>query len=141
MATFLLKTEPSEYSFDDLVSDKTAVWDGVSNPVALRHLRATRRGDEALIYHTGDERRIVGLARITSDPREDPKNPGRNDRGEPKTPVIELTALRPAPTPATLAQIKADPRFREFALVRQGRLSVMPVPPPLDRVLRAMSGL
>jgi predicted RNA-binding protein with PUA-like domain len=141
MATLLLKTEPSEYSFDDLVRDKRAVWDGVTNPVALRNLRAAGEGDEVLVYHTGDERRIVGLALIRRAAYEDPKRSGRTGSGEPKFAVVDLEPLRAAPSPVTLAQVKADPRFRDFALVRQGRLSVMPVPPELDRVLRRMAGL
>ncbi len=141
MATLLLKTEPSEYSFDDLVRDTRAVWDGVTNPVALRNLRAAREGDEVFVYHTGDERRIVGLARVRRAAYEDPKRSGRTESGEPKFAVVDLEPLRAAPSPVTLAQVKADPRFRDFALVRQGRLSVMPVPPELDRVLRRMAGL
>lgn len=141
MATFLLKTEPTVYSFDDLEREKKAVWDGVTNNAALGHLRAARKGDEVLIYHTGEEKRIVGLARAASDPYEDPRHPGKNQRGEPQRAVIDLAPVRRAKTPVTLAQVKADPRFRAFALVRQGRLSVMPVPPDLDRVLRSMAGL
>ncbi len=141
MATFLLKTEPSEYSFEDLEREKRAAWSGVTNNAALAHLRAARKGDEALIYHTGDERRIVGLARVVREAYEDPARPGKNTRGEPKFAVIDLEPVRRAPTPATLDQVKADPRFSGFALVRQGRLSVMPVPANLDRILRSMAGL
>jgi predicted RNA-binding protein with PUA-like domain len=141
VATILLKTEPGTYSFDDLAREKRTTWDGVSNPVALRNLRAARRGDEALIYHTGDQKAVVGLARVESDPREDPSNRGRTDTGEIKVPVIDLVPLKPAKTPVTLAAIKADPRFKDFALVRQSRLSVMPVPPDLDSLLRRMAGL
>lgn len=141
MRTFLLKTEPSEYSYEDLERDTRAVWDGVTNNAALSHLRTARRGDEVLIYHTGDERRIVGLARVESDPREDPKNPGRNGRGEPRFAVIDLAPVRRVKNPVTLEQVKADPRFGTFLLVKQGRLSVMPVPPDLDRLLRRMAWL
>lgn len=141
VATFLLKTEPSVYSFEDLEREKRAVWDGVTNNAALGHLRTARKGDEVLIYHTGEEKRIVGLARVASDPYEDPKHPGKNQRGEPKLAVIDLAPARRAKSPVTLAQIKADSRFASFALVRQGRLSVMPVPPDLDRILRSMLGL
>lgn len=141
MATFLLKTEPGDYAWDDLVRDKRAVWDGVRNPGARSQLRKARKGDEAFIYHTGDERRIVGLAAIASDPYEDPADPGENARGEIKAPVFDLKPLRPARAPATLAAIKADPRFADFALVRQARLSVMEVPASLDRALRKMCGL
>lgn len=141
MATFLLKTEPSEYSFDDLTKAGRATWDGVSNNAALGHIRSMRPGDELFIYHTGEERRIVGLARVVSDPREDPANKGKNARGEPKFAVVDVEPLRAAKTPLTLDKVKADARFRTFPLVTQGRLSVMPVPPDLDRVLRALTGL
>ncbi len=143
MATLLVKTEPSTYSFDDLLKDKTTRWDGVSNPAALAAVRAAKKGDDVLVYHTGDEKAIVGLARVEKPAYEDPKQPGLNDRGEPKFAVIDLAAVKAAKTPhaATLALIKADPRFKEFALVRIGRLSVMAVPPALDKVLRGMAGL
>lgn len=141
MATLLLKTEPGAYSFDDLLRDKRAVWDGITNPAALKHLRSARRGDRVFIYHTGDERAIVGLASVVTDPREDPGHPGRTGAGEIKTPVIEIAPVRRARTPVTLEAIKRDARFATFALVRQSRLSVMPVPPETDRALRRMAGL
>jgi len=141
MATILLKTEPGEYSFDDLGRDGRAVWDGVTNAAALIVLRGVREGDEALIYHTGDEKAIVGLAKVTRGAYEDPNKPGLNDKGEPKFAVIELRAVRPASTPVTLATIKADERFAAFALVKQGRLSAMLVPPALDKALRKLAGL
>jgi predicted RNA-binding protein with PUA-like domain len=141
MATFLLKTEPGDYAWDDLVRDKETVWDGVSNAAARSYIRTIRKGDDALIYHTGDERRIVGLARVVTGPYEDPDEPGQNSRGEIAAPVFDLKPVRRAPTPVRLAQIKADERFAEFALVRQGRLSVMEVPPAMDRPLRKMCGL
>ncbi len=141
MPTFLLKTEPSEYSFDQLQKDKKCTWDGVSNAAALKHMRSMKKGDEVLIYHTGDEKRIVGLARVSKGAYEDPKNPGLNADSEPKTPVVDLAPVKKVPEPVTLAAIKADKRFADFALVRQGRLSVMPVPPEIDAALRAMAGL
>lgn len=135
MATLLIKTEPSEYSFDDLVREGKTVWNGVTNPGALIAMRAARKGDEALVYHTGDERRIVGLAAITSDPYPDP------GAGDEKFVAFDLAPLRPARSPVSLAKIKGDPRFGGFALVRQGRLSVMAVPPEFDGPLRKMAGL
>lgn len=141
MATFLLKTEPDAYSYQRLVAEKRAVWDGVTNPAALGHIRSARKGDQAIIYHTGDEKQIVGLAEIVTDPYADPKNPGLNSRGEPAFAVFDLRPLRAAKTPVTLAQVKADKRFKDFALVRIPRLSVMPVPPEIDKALRAMAGL
>ncbi len=135
MPTFLLKTEPEDYSFDDLKRDKSTVWDGVSSNPALLQIRRIARGDEAFIYHTGKERRIVGLAKITSDPYPDP------ERDEDKLLVFDIKHLKPAATPVTLAEIKADKRFADFALVRQGRLSVMEVPAKIDKALRTMAGL
>lgn len=121
MAFWLLKTEPSTYSFDDLRRDKRTTWDGVSNPVALKHLRAMRKGDQAFVYHTGDEKSIVGLARIASDPFPDPK------LDDPSRVVIDLEPGRALRKPVALAAVKADARFADFALVRISRLSVMPV--------------
>ncbi|MGH7132560.1 MAG: EVE domain-containing protein [Phycisphaerales bacterium] len=141
MATFLLKTEPTDYSFADLQRDKSTLWTGVANPAALIALRSIRKGDELFIYHTGDEKAIVGLARAAGDPQEDPKQPGRTDKGEPKFACVKIEPVKPAPTPVTLAAIKADARFKEFLLVRQGRLSVMAVPPALDKALRKLAGL
>lgn len=141
MATLLLKSEPSEYSFADLRREKHCAWTGVSNPGARITLRAARAGDEALIYHTGEERAIVGLARVSKGAYEDPARPGHTPDGLPLWPVIDLTPLREAKTPLALGAIKADARFRDFALVRQGRLSAMAVPPELDGVLRSLLGL
>lgn len=141
MATYLLKTEPSVYSYADLVRDKRTTWDGVSNNAALIHIRAARKGDQALIYHTGEERRIVGLAKITSDPYEDPKNPGLNSAGAPKMAVFDLAPVAAVKKPLTLQDMKADARFKDFDLLRLSRLSVMPVPPELDRIIRELTGL
>ncbi|MCW5755483.1 MAG: EVE domain-containing protein [Phycisphaeraceae bacterium] len=141
MATFLLKTEPEDYAYDDLERDRTTTWNGIANAAALKALRSSRKGDEAFIYHTGDERAIVGLARIVTNPYEDPEHPGRTSDGAPKHPVIDLKPLRRATSPVTLAAIKADARFKDFALVRQSRLSAMPVPDELAAVIRQMAGL
>lgn len=135
MPTYLLKTEPGTYSYDDLVREKRCTWDGVSNPQALANLRAMRKGDEAFIYHTGDEKAIVGLATVASDPYADPKED--ND----KLVVIDLKPKKSVKTPLTLAAIKADKRFASFALVRQSRLSVMLVPDELDAIIRKSTGL
>jgi predicted RNA-binding protein with PUA-like domain len=141
MATFLFKTEPEEFSYADLAKEKSCVWDGVSNNAALAHLRSCAVGDEVFIYHTGDEKAIVGLAKVTKAAYEDPANPGKNARGEPKFAVLDLKPLRAAKTPVTLATIKSDARFSSFPLVTQGRLSVMPVPANLDAAIRKMSGM
>jgi predicted RNA-binding protein with PUA-like domain len=125
MAHYLVKTEPSTYSFEDLTRQKRATWDGVANPVALRNLRAMRPGDEVLVYHTGDVKAAVGLARVVSEPYPDPK------AKDEKLTVVDLEVVRALPHPVTLASVKADPAFADFALVRQGRLSVMEVPPDL----------
>ena len=121
MATFLVKTEPSTYSFADLQRDKKTVWDGVSNPVALRHLAAIREGDTVVLYHTGDEKQAVGLARATSDAYPDPK------LKDPKRLVFDLEAERALPKPVTLAQVKADAVLKTTELARLPRLSVMPL--------------
>jgi predicted RNA-binding protein with PUA-like domain len=141
MATFLLKTEPGAYSFADLQKDGSTRWSGVSNPGALAAIRTMRAGDEAFIYHTGDEKAIVGLAKVATRAYEDPDKPGQTSAGEPKFAVVDIKASKAAKTPITLAAIKADARFKDFALVRQTRLSVMPVPPALDRLLRRLTGL
>jgi predicted RNA-binding protein with PUA-like domain len=127
---WILKTEPSTYSFANLVAKGTDVWDGVANPVALRNLKNMVPGDEVMIYHTGDEKAIVGFATVSSEPRPDPKNP--------KLTVIDLKAGPSIARPVTLAAVKADPVFADLALVRQGRLSVVPVPPPIWKKLLAM---
>lgn len=141
MPTFLLKTEPGEYAYDDLVREKRAPWTGVKNPAARIALRAMAVGDEALVYHTGDEKAIVGLARVVRAAYEDPDDPGMNDRGEPKAPVVDLAPVRAAKSPLTLAAMKGDVRFKDFVLLRQARLSVMPVPASLDKVIRTLAGL
>jgi len=141
MTTYLLKSEPDDYSYDDLVRDKREPWDGVRNQTAQMHMRRVRKGDEAFIYHTGKERAIVGLAKIVTDPYEDPSDPGLNGKGEMKSPLFEITPIRRAEKPVSLAEIKADERFEGFDLVRLSRLSVMPVPKTLDKLLRKMAGL
>jgi predicted RNA-binding protein with PUA-like domain len=118
---WLLKTEPSTYSFADLELEKRAVWDGVANALALKHLRSMKRGDLAFIYHTGDEKQIVGIAEVTSDPYPDPKE------NDPKLAVVDLKPRERLPRPVTLAEVKASEEFQDFELVRMGRLSVMPV--------------
>jgi predicted RNA-binding protein with PUA-like domain len=131
---WLLKTEPDNYSYADLERDGATTWDGVANNTALMHIRTMQPGDLALIYHTGDERQAVGLAEITSAPYADPK------LGDPKLVVVDLKPLRRLPQPVTLAAVKADPAFADFALVRQGRLSVVPVTPEQWGKLLGMAG-
>lgn len=141
MTTFLLKTEPDDYSYDDLVRDKRTSWTGVTAPGALSHMRSVRKGDEAFIYHTGDEKCLVGLAQIVTDAYEDPDKPGTTAKGDTKFPLFDIKPLRKAKTPVTLSEIKADDRFRDFELVTISRLGVMPVPAKLDKILRGMAGL
>lgn len=128
---WLLKTEPTVYSYADLVKEKKTVWSGVSNNAALKHMRSMKKGDLAFIYHTGDEKAVVGIAEVLSGPYADP---GMDD---PKLVVVDLKPKEPLKRPVSLAAIKADPRFAGFELVRIPRLSVMPVGKPVwDAILR-----
>jgi predicted RNA-binding protein with PUA-like domain len=133
VARWLVKTEPSEYPYADLEREGRAVWDGIANALAQRHLRAIRRGDELLVYHTGGEKAVVGLARAVSDPYPDP--------GNPRLAVVDVEPRRRLPRPVTLAAIKADPAFAGWELVRMSRLSVMPVSDAAWARLRTMAGL
>lgn len=134
MNYWLLKSDPETYGFDDLERDKKTVWDGVRNNQALIHLRAMKRGDLAFIYHSGEDKAIVGLAEITNASYADPKE------NDPKLVVVDLAFKKRLPKPVTLAQIKADADFKDFALVKISRLSVMPVPPNLWKKLMKMAG-
>jgi predicted RNA-binding protein with PUA-like domain len=119
---WILKTEPSEFAFGDLQRDGRARWDGVTNALALKHLRTMRRGDRVLIYHTGDEKRLVGIAAVTGEPYPDPS------AGDERIVVVDVKPVRALPKPVPLAAIKADPAFKDLGLVRNSRLSVVPVP-------------
>ena len=141
MPSFLLKTEPSEFSFQDLVKKKRATWDGVTNAAALIHLRSIAKGDTIYIYHTGDEKAVVGVARALGGAFEDPRKPGKTSEGKPKFAVVDVAPVGPVATPVTLAAIKGDPRFAEFGLVKQSRLSVMPVPGAIEKAMRGLAGL
>jgi predicted RNA-binding protein with PUA-like domain len=121
MAYWLLKSEPDVYSYADLERDRETIWDGVNNNLALKHIRTMMSGDLALIYHTSEERRAVGLAEVISAPYVDPKS------NDPKRAVVDVKAVRSLPQPVTLAQIKQDSRFEGFDLIRISRLSVVPV--------------
>jgi predicted RNA-binding protein with PUA-like domain len=116
MSDYLLKTEPSEYSFADLQRDGTTQWDGVSNPVALRNLRGMQPGDRLVVYETGEHKSAVGTATVVSVDTSNPKNHG-----------VEIKAGKPLVKPVSLAQIKANSLFADSPLVRQGRLSVVPL--------------
>jgi len=127
---WIVKTEPSTYSFDDLARQKTAVWDGVKNNLALKHLRQMKPGDRVLVYHTGDEKAVVGVAEAMSEAYPDPK------QKDPKLAVVDLRAVERLPRPVPLAEIKKDRAFADLGLVRMGRLSVMPV--SADQVKRIL---
>lgn len=133
MARWLVKTEPEEYSYEDLEHAGRDVWDGVRNNLALKHMRQMKPGDEVFVYHTGKVRAIVGIARVVSEPYPDPEST------DPKHAVVDLEAVRALDAPVSLAEIKADPAFADWMLVRNSRLSVMPVPDPLWERIIAMS--
>ncbi|WP_414584700.1 EVE domain-containing protein [Scytonema sp. PCC 10023] len=136
MAYWLLKTEPEEYSYCDLERDGTTVWEGVSNSLALKHLRTMEIGDLALIYHTGKERRVIGVAQVVSQPYPDPK------LDDAKRVVVQVRAVRRVEEPITLTQIKQDGNFEGFDLLRLTRLSVVPVSEPhWQRLLQLTSGM
>ncbi len=141
MATFLIKTEPDDYCFDDLVRDKRTHWDGVTNPAAQMHMRTIKKGDACLFYHTGKEKRIAGLAKVVKGAYPDPDKPGETKAGDPKFVLFDIAPGGVASTSCTLGDVKADGRFDDFALVREPRLSVMPVPANVDAALRKMAGL
>ena len=133
MARWLLKTEPDTYNWDALARDKKTAWDGVANALALKHMRTMKKGDLALIYHTGDERAAIGIAEITSNPYADP-----NEQDE-RLVVVDLKPKQKLPQPVTLADIKADPAFAGWDLLRISRLSVVPVPDELWKRIEAMA--
>ncbi len=118
---WLFKEEPSHYSYDAFVKDTKTVWSGVRNPVAQRNLRSVKKGDAIFYYHTGDERAVVGIARAARDAYPDP-----GDKTG-KAHVVDVVPVKKLTRPVTLAEIKADPFFKDFDLVRISRLSVMPV--------------
>jgi len=132
---WILKTDSDVYPFDQLERDRQTVWDGVSNPVALKHIRSMAPGDQQLIYHSGSTKEIVGLAHVSSAPYPDPK------QKDSKLVVVDIQADRPVPRPVSLASIKSDPAFADLALVRQPRLSVIPVPEKQWRRLLGMAGV
>jgi predicted RNA-binding protein with PUA-like domain len=113
---YLLKTEPTVYSFADLEHEKTTIWDGVTNPAAVKHLRGMKFGERLVIYHTGDEKSAVGTASVVS-----------VDASDPKIPKVKIKVGKAIAEPKTLAEIKARAAFGESPLVRQGRLSVVPL--------------
>ncbi|MGH7525261.1 MAG: EVE domain-containing protein, partial [Gemmatimonadales bacterium] len=129
---WILKTDADTYPFDRLERERRTVWDGVSNALALKHLRGMAVGDRLLIYHSGDDKALVGLARVTGAPYADPK------RDDPKLTVVDVEVEGRLPRPVTLAEVKADPAFADLGLVRMSRLSVSPVPEAQWKRLLAM---
>lgn len=130
---WLLKSEPTTYSFDDLLKAKMTVWDGVSSFAALKHMRSMKKGDLAFIYHSGDEKAVVGLALIARAAYPDPK------QKDERMVVIEISAKEKLKNPVTLARIKGERAFAQFSLVRIPRLSVMPVEAKLWEKILKMS--
>ncbi len=131
---WIVKTEPSTYSFDQLERDGTTVWDGVRNNLALKHLREMKRGDRVLVYHSGEEKAVVGLAEVAAEAYPDPK------QKDPKLVVVDLKAAGRLPRPVPLAEIKQEPAFADLALVRIGRLSVAPASAEQFKRLLKMGG-
>ncbi len=131
---WIVKTEPSTYSYDDLRREGTSVWDGVKNNLALKHIRSMAQGDEVLVYHSGDDKALVGRAVVAAAPYPDPK------AKDEKLTVVDLRATKPLPRRVTLAEIKAEGGFADLALVRMPRLSVMPVPAGQWKRLVQMAG-
>ena len=130
---WILKTDADTYAFDQLVRDRRTVWDGVSNALALKHIRSMAKCDQLLIYHSGDDKALVGRARVASDPYPDPK------AKDSKLYVVEVEAGDRLARPVTLAEVKADPAFADLGLVRMSRLSVIPVPAEQWRRLLGMA--
>jgi len=121
---YLLKTEPSVYSFADLQQEKTTIWDGVTNPVAVKNLRGMKSGDQLVIYHTGDEKSAVGTATVVS-----------VDASDPKSPQVKIKVGKALGRVVTLSDVKANKMFPDSPLVRQGRLSVVPLTDPQYKLL------
>ena len=134
MAYWLLKTEPTAYSWEDLESDRSTCWDGVKNNAALKHIRAVKKGDEAFIYHTGRERRVIGTATVTSDPYPDP------EQSEPRLVVFDIEIGRALKEPVGLAEMKEVDALAGWDLFRLGRLSVVPVSAKQWKTVLKMGG-
>lgn len=135
MNYWLVKTEPSDWSWADHVKAGTTAWTGVKNPQAQQNLRAMQKGDRVFVYHTGDQKQIVGIAQVVRAAYPDPTDKSG------KLVAVDLKALKPVKTPVTLAQVKADPRLANLALVKNSRLSVMPIDAAAWRQIGTMAGL
>src|SRR5436189_5392909 len=131
---WLFKEEPTHYSYDDFVEDGGTTWSGVKNPVAQRNLHAVKKGDRIFYYHTGDEKQVVGIAKALADAYADPDDPSG------KAAVVDVGPVKKLARPVTLKEVKADPFFKTFALVRISRLSVLPVTDPDWARIESMAG-
>jgi predicted RNA-binding protein with PUA-like domain len=131
MAYWLLKTEPSTYSWADLIKEKKTTWNGVTNALALKHIRSMKKGDRAFVYHTGNEKQIIGVAQVISNAKPDPKDA--------KLAVVEIKPTSRLKNPVTLAVIKSDKIFAGWDLLRNSRLSVMPVPGRMWKRIESVS--
>jgi len=135
MSYWLLKTEPESYSWDQLVKDRTTNWSGVRSPAGRANLMKMKKGDRAFFYHTGDERRVVGVCEVVKESYPDPSDEtGRFVQ-------VDVRAVAPVPHPVTLAAIKAEPKLAEMRLVREGRLSVSPVTAQEWQLVGKMGGI
>ncbi len=135
MKYWLAKSEPGTYAWASLVKDRRTHWDGVRNAQAANTLKAMRKGDRVLFYHSGEERQVVGIAEVAKEYHPDPSDEsGRFG-------MVDLAAAQPLKTPVTLAAIKGDPRLKDFILVRQGRLSVMPVTGEEWKIICGLGGV
>ena len=135
MAFWLVKSEPGTWSWDDQVKAGTTDWSGVRNPRAANFMKAMRKGDRAFFYHSGEERRIVGVVEVVKEFYPDPKDKsGRFG-------MVDVKAVGPVPEPVTLAAIKAEPKLKDLLLVRHSRLSVMPVDEAAWKLIARMGGL
>jgi predicted RNA-binding protein with PUA-like domain len=130
---WLFKTEPSVYSFQQLQKDKKTMWDGVKNNLALKNLKDINKGDEILIYHTGDEKAAVGIGRALGGAYPDPS------QKNPKLLVVDIEAVKPLPRPVTLGEVKANKKLTNFDLVRMSRLSIMKVSDDQWEILEGMA--
>ncbi len=133
MARWLLKTEPDCYSWDQFAQDKKTVWDGVTNALALKHIRTIKKGDAVLIYHTGDEKAAIGIGEVASNPYPDPKEEDE------RIVVFDVKSKKRLGQPVTLSDIKADPAFAGWDLIRNSRLSVVPVPDAMWKRIEELS--
>jgi len=134
MATrWLFKTEPSVYSFQQLQKDKKTMWDGVANNLALKNVKDIKKGEQIFIYHTGDEKAAVGVARALGGAYANP------EEDDPKLLVVDIEAVRALPRPVTLAEVKAHPKLKNFDLVRNSRLSIMKVTDEQWEIMEGMA--